>query len=199
MLNGVRAMPLQPVQHQAHHQPAHAPRKDKLTAASVFLSLLLAIFLIALAERAVYDVNRIFNPLYGQCNPSRYLIISDSVCQVEKFAMQTVLFHSYVTFPVFLLFLVLALIFKRNHKQTWQSALYRVSAVVALVFGLQLLLECTFYLFHYHRLIAWYFVFGMGVITTIWLVVYLERQQEKKRQLKRHGGPEAGHDDDDEH
>ncbi|GEM_PF-1534776 len=192
--------PLQPVSSDPssyHHSPA-PKRREKLTAASVFLSLLLAVFLVGLGERGIYDLNRLLNPLYSQCQPSKYLIITDRACQVEMFALKTVLFHSYVSVPLFLLFLFITIFLRRRRRQTWQEAIFRVTGVVVFVFGLQLLLEVTFYLFQYHRLIAWYFSFGAGIISAIWLVIHLERRQEAKRLAKHQGGDHHGGADDDD-
>ena len=47
--------------------------KERLTGASVFASLLLAGTLIALGERGIYDLNRLFNPHYEVCNQRSFL------------------------------------------------------------------------------------------------------------------------------
>lgn len=183
-----------------HHGTPHPEHKDKLMATSVFLSLLLTIFVIALGERAAYDVNRLFNPSYGSCNPPRYLVISDRVCQVLDNGLQNLLFHSYVTVPIFLIALGLMVYFKhRRAGVLWHEALYRVAGMVMLVFGLQILLEVTFYLFQYHPLVAWYFTFIAGITVASALVVYIERRQAEKRALKRGLGDYRGEHHDDIH
>lgn len=196
-------MPLLPPPSGQHHGGHHQEqKKEKLAPLSVFLSLILMMFFIALGERATYDVNRLFNPTYNNCNPSRYLIISDRACQVEYSGLNTLLFHSYVTLPIFLLFLIVMLVFRKRRLPTWHEALYRVAGMMALVFGLQFLLEITFYLFQYYPLAAWYFAFTAGIIAVVSLVVHLERKRTQKRLAKHGGNPEhhapEGHDDDGE-
>lgn len=176
----------------AHHEIPHQEHKDKLNPASVFLSLVLALFIIALGERATFDVNRLFNPTYKDCTPPQYLIISDRVCQAENNGLQNLLFHSYVTVPLFLLALGLMFYFKhRRNGRLWYEALYRVAGMAMFVFGLQILLEITFYLFQYHPLVAWYFIFIAGSTVIVTLVVYIERRQALKRALRR--GSAAAH------
>ncbi len=123
-------------------------------ALSVFLSFLLTVTLVALGERGLYDLNRLYNPQYQACNQAQYLLTGGQSCQVESYAFKTLLFHSYVSFPLFVIFLGLMLYLRHHRLTTWQRALFRVSSSVAIIFGVQFLMEVILFLFHFHRIEA---------------------------------------------
>lgn len=147
----------------------------------VFLSLLLALTLIALGERALYDLNRLYNPHYAECNQTLYLITRGESCPVERHAFQQLLLHSYVSLPLFLIFLGLMLYLRHRRLSTWQRALFRVSSTVAIVFGVQFVLEVAIYLFRFHKNIAWYFIFILSALVLTTLMIYIERKNAKKK------------------
>ena len=171
--------PIQTVSFPAHHVP-HAKPKEHLTALRVFLSFLLTLTLVALGERGLYDLNRLFNPLYQVCNQAQYLLSVGQSCQVESYAFKELLLHSYISFPLFVIFLGLMLYLRHHRLSTWQRALFRVSSAVAIIFGVQFLLEVVFFLFRFHQVEAWYFSLGVVAVLLMTLVIYLERRQARK-------------------
>ena len=173
--------PLQPVS-QGQHQVAHsAPPKERLTNASVLLSLFLAIILIVLGERGLYDLNRLYNPHYYDCNQADFLITRGASCPAENFAFQNVLLHSYVSFPLFVVFLVLMLYLRHHRLNTWQKALFRVSGVVSVFFGLQFMAEAITFLLKFRPLAGIYVALTLGAVIFATLVIYFERRAAKKR------------------
>ena len=172
--------PLQPIG-QNPHQPRPTPPKEKLTGFSVLLSLLLAITLIILGERGLYDLNRLSNPHYNDCNQAAFLITRGASCPAENFAFQNVLLHSYVSFPLFVVFLILMLYLRHHRLNTWQKALFRVSGVVSIFFGLQFLAEAIIFLLNFHTLVGIYVTLTLGAVMLSTLVIYFERRAAKKR------------------
>lgn len=173
----------------SHHQVAHSKPKDHLTTMSIFLSFILTVVLIGLGWRGLYDLNRIYNPHYGVCNQAKYILTVGESCQVEQYAFKTVLLHSYVSLPLFLIFLGLMLYLRHHRLNTWQRAMFRVSSAVTIFFGVEFIAEVTIYLFQFYRIIAWYFLLGMSAALCIWLVIYLERRQVRKKvagQIQHH-------------
>ncbi len=167
-----------PVQHTPHLSKP----KDHLTPLSVFLALLLAATLIALGERGLYDLNRLYNPQYQSCNQGSLLpTLGGESCAAEHYIFTSLLLHSYVSLPLFVFFLALMLFLRNRRLGTWQRALFRVSNTVAIVFGLQFLFEVTLYLFRFHRITAWYFFLTVLALFLITLVIYLERKQARKK------------------
>lgn len=180
--------PLQQISQNLHQSTHVPPPKEKLTGISILLSLFLAIILIILGERGLYDLNRLFNPHYNDCNQAAFLITRGASCPAENFAFQNVLLHSYVSFPLFVIFLILMLYLRHHRLNTWQRALFRVSGVVSIFFGLQFLAEAITYLLKFHTLVGIYVTLVLVATILIYLVIYLERRASKKRaaQQTRH-------------
>lgn len=171
---------IQPGAHSNEHTHS-TPTKEKLTGISVFLSLLLAGTLISLVERGIYDLNRLYNPHYEACNQRTFLISRGASCPVEEFALKQVLLHSYVSFPLFLVFFIFMLALRKRRLSTWQRALFRVSGVVSVFFGIQFLAELLIYLFQFHHIVGVYTAYLLGVITLVSFVIVLERRNARKR------------------
>ena len=163
------------------NQHGQTSEKPRLTATSVFLSFLLSATLVGLGERGLYDLNRFFNPFYQACNQARYLISGGESCPVEQHAVRQLLLHGYVSVPLFIIFLGLVLYLRQNRLATWQQALFRVSSAIAIVFGVQFLLEATLFLFRFYRTESWYFMLGIGAVLLMVLVVYTERRAARKK------------------
>ena len=180
-------MPLQPVSAGSNYSSsAHGATKERLTATGVFLSLLLGITLVGLGQRGLYDLNRLYNPHYEACNKASYLLSPGVSCSVETYAFKTVLLHSYLSLPLFLIFLGLMLYLRPHRLNTWQKAMFRVSNGVSIFFGVEFLLELVIYLFQYHRIVGWYFsLTTLAVLLTI-LVIYIERRSAKKKAAAGH-------------
>lgn len=167
---------------QGSHSGARpAPPKEKLTGTSVLLSLLLAIILIILGERGLYDLNRLYNPHYNDCNQAAFLFTRGASCPAENFAFQNVLLHSYVSFPLFVIFLMLMLYLRHHRLNTWQKALFRVSGVVSIFFGLQFMAEVITFLLKFHTLVGIYVTLVLLAAILITMVIYFERRAAKKR------------------
>jgi hypothetical protein len=173
---------LLPVQTGSSSQVAHGPTpKEHMTATGVFLSVLLAFTLIGLGERLLYDLNRLNNPHYRECNPTVIIFSRGSSCAMEQYAFKQVLLHSYVSFPLFVLFLALVLYLRHHRLATWQKALFRASGAVSIFFGVQFLAEMIIYLFRFHRLVGVYVSYGLGAILLATLIVYIERREAKRK------------------
>jgi len=173
--------PLQPISQASHPAPRSAAAKEKLTGVSVLLSFLLAVILIVLGERGLYDLNRLYNTHYYACNQAAFLISVGESCPAEEFAFQNVLLHSYVSFPLFVFFLILMLYLKHHRLNTWQRALFRVSGIVSIFFGLQFLAETIIFLLKFHYLVGIYVTLVLGAIVLSVLVIYLEKRAAKQR------------------
>ncbi len=170
-------------------QVAHsAPPKERLTATSVFLSFLLVLSLISLGQRGLIDLNRYYNNHWRVCNTNtaQFLLSAGDSCPIEQYAFKAVLLHSYISFPLFIIFLIVALYLRKRRLTTWQKAMFRVSGVVSVFFGIEFLLEVSIYLFQYHRTIGWYFTLGTLAILLIIFVVILERRQATKKANGHH-------------
>lgn len=173
---------LPPAGHSSSHgSSSHSNKTEKLTFFGLMLACFLTITLIGLGQRGLYDVNRVFNPHYVVCNQRAVFTYQNVLtCPTETYAFKTVVLHSYITFPVFLVFLILALILRKRKLNSWQRALFRVSGVVSIFFGLEFLLEVVIYLFKYHKTIGWYFTLGVAAVLIIILLVYIEHRQSLK-------------------
>ncbi|MBI5466356.1 MAG: hypothetical protein HY974_03645 [Candidatus Kerfeldbacteria bacterium] len=160
--------------------------REHLTTAGVFLSLLLGVTLVGLGQRGLYDLNRLYNPHYQVCNQARYILSGGDSCPVETYAFKTVLLHSYLSLPLFLIFLGLMLYLRTHRLNTWQKAMFRVSNGVAIFFGVEFLLELIIYLFQYHRIVGWYFSLTVTATLLIVLVIYIERRAARKKAASGH-------------
>lgn len=177
---------LAPTSETAHSShTAHTSPKERLTTLSVFLSFFLTLSLIALGQRALYDLNRVYNPNYRVCNQADYVLSVGESCPIEAYAFKTVLLHSYITLPLSLLSLFLMLYLRNRRVNTWKRALYHVTTAVVLMFSIQFLIEVGIYLFSYYPTIGWYYTLGLISLLLIVLVIYLER---KAARAKAHGG-----------
>ena len=179
-------LPLQPISQHTGHGAAKAVPKERLTTMSVFLSLLLAVTLVGLGQRGLYDLNRVYNPHYQVCNQASYLLTRGDSCPIEKYALQQVVLHSYLSLPLFLVFLGLTLYLRRRRLSTWQKAMFRVTSAVSIFFGVEFLLELIVYLFQYHHITGWYFSLGVAAILLIVLVIYIERRETRKKAAGGH-------------
>ncbi len=176
---------LQPVNQDTRSTSRPAHSKEHLTGGSVLLSFLLTVILLSLGERGLYDLNRIYNPHYNNCNQAAFLITVGESCPAEEFAFQNVLLHSYVSFPLFVVFLILMLYLRHHRLNTWQKALFRVSGLVSIFFGLQFLVEAVIFLLKFHYIMGIYVTLILGAIVLATLVIYLERRAVRKRTLNQ--------------
>lgn len=172
---------LTPIGQGGSHVARTAPTKEHLATPSIFLSFLLVLTLIGLGERLLYDLNRLYNPHYEACNHAAFIFSVGGSCPTEQYAFQQVLLHSYVSFPLFVIFLILVLYLRRRRLSTWQKALFRVSSVVSIFFGIQFLAEAIIYLFKFHHLVGVYVSYTLGAILLTAMVIYIEHKQAKKR------------------
>lgn len=167
----------------SHGSTSHtASKTEKLTFFGLLLACFLTVTLMGLGQRGLYDVNRVFNPHYAVCNQKAVFTYENVLtCPTESYALKTVLLHSYVTFPLFAVFLIVALVLRQRKLNSWQRALFRVSGVTSIFFGLEFLLEVVIYLFKYHKTIGWYFTLGVVALLIIILLVYIEHKQNLKK------------------
>ncbi len=173
--------PLQPVSHHSANHTEHAKQvKERMLPSTVFLALVLAVTLVGLGQRGLYDLNRLYNPHYLVCNQASYLLSAGESCPTEQYAFRQVLLHSYLSFPLFIFFLGLVLILRKHKLNTWQKALWRVSAAVAIYFGVEFLVEVIIYLFQFHRIVGWYVSLTTAAILLSALVVLIEVKKAKK-------------------
>lgn len=169
--------------HSAHGSSGHtATKTEKLSFFGLILACFLTITLIGLGQRGLYDVNRVFNPHYTVCNQKVVFTYENVLtCPTSEYALKTVLLHSYVTFPLFAIFFILALILRKRKLNSWQRALFRVSGIISIFFGLEFLLEVVIYLFKYYKTIGWYFTLGMTALLIVILLVYIEHKHSLKK------------------
>ncbi len=177
-------MPNLPTVQPGGSQPVarSAPPKERLTATGVFLSVLLTLTLIGLGERLLYDLNRLYNPHGRTCsNQVVYIFSRGGECPIEQYAFKLVLLHSYVSFPLFIIFLGLMLYLRHRRLATWQKALFRASAAVSIFFGVQFLAELIIFLFRFHHLVGVYVSYGLGAVMLMTLIIYIERKEAKRK------------------
>lgn len=173
--------PLQPVSHHPSSHQEHAkPVKERMLPSTVFLALILAFTLIGLGQRGLYDLNRLYNPHYLLCNQASYLLSAGESCPTEQYAFRQVLIHSYLSLPLFVFFLGLVLVLRKHRLNTWQKALWRVSAAVAIYFGVEFLLEVIIYLFQFHYIVGWYVSLTIAAVLLSILVILIEIKKAKK-------------------
>ena len=74
------------------------------------------------------------------------------------------------------------MLYLRHHRlNTWQKALFRVSGVVSIFFGLQFVAEGIIFLMKFHPLVGIYVSLVLLAIIFAVLVIYFERRATKKR------------------
>ena len=173
--------PLQPVSQSGGHSSPSKPTKCQMSPGTVFLSAVLFLTLIGLGQRGLFDLNRLYNPHYRVCNTASYLWSMGDSCPTEQYAFRTVLIHSYLSLPLFVLFLGLSLVLRRRRLNTWQSALWRVSIWVAVFFGIEFLLELFIYLFQFHRVLGWYASLVTASVFLAILVIIIEHNRARKK------------------
>lgn len=182
----VPLQPVRPVSKLSNNSLSAKPVKEHMLPLTVFLSLVLAVTLIGLGQRGLYDLNRLYNPHYKVCNQASYLLTIGESCPTREYAFRQVLLHSYLSLPLFVFFLSLALFLRKRRLNTWQRALWRVSAAVAIYFGVEFALEIIVYLFQFHRIVGWYVSLITTAILLAVLVIFIEIKKAKKNKSAQH-------------
>ncbi|MFA4936735.1 MAG: hypothetical protein WC575_00360 [Patescibacteria group bacterium] len=165
---------------QRHHKPAKPPISERLTVTAITLSIILVLALVVLQIKALYDVNRYFNPHYQVCT-QQLTEPGYGDCSGEAYAWERILLWSYLSGGLFLIYLILALVFRKRKNYTWQMALFRVFTVLTFFATVVMIAYLNQYLFEYHQDIAWYVALGLVVILSIALVIYIERRRLQKK------------------
>lgn len=182
--------------------PTSKRRRTSVLAA--LLSIFLAIVMILLGERALFDLNSVFNPVavdYADVYPTssgssgglriqelsassyasdRSALSSERVyypsSQSGEYRMYKLLIHAALVIPVFLLMFVF-------YFWTWRKqehAQFKVIAVSYLIFGfwmmLHLLGEAFGFVMQEYRNVGVYVVLGLLAATFTWLMVMLQKR-----------------------
>lgn len=165
---------------QPHHKPTKPVIPEKLTITAITLSVILVLALVVLQIKGLYDINRYFNPHYQVCT-QQLTEPGYGECSGEDYAWQRVLLWSYLSGGLFLIYLTLALTFKKRKSYTWQVALFRIFTILTFFAAVVMILYLNQYLFEYHQDIAWYVALGTIVILSLVLVIYIERRRLQKK------------------
>lgn len=175
------------------------PRR-RVSILAALLSILLAIVMIMLGERALFDLNSVFNPIAVEksvVSPSagsgpvyydsgnsyasdRSSLSSERVyypsTQKTEYRMYKLLIHAAVVIPVFLLMFVFYFWTWRNK----EHAQFVVIAVSYLIFAfwmmLHLLGEAFGFVLTEYRNVGIYVVLGLLAATFTWLMVILQKR-----------------------
>ncbi len=171
----------QPHYHQSK-VVAKSPAKIKVSPSTIFFAVIFTLSMMILQVRGLYDINRFFNPHYQICQEAAYR--TEVICPDADYALQRVLWWSYFNVPLFILFIILALVLRKNFTHGWQRALFIVFTMMSYFLGVEILIYFTIYLFQYHKDIAWYFTLGTLALLSVILVIWIERKQATKRLAK---------------
>ncbi len=161
-------------------KPPKSTIPEKLTVTAITLSVILVLALMMLQIKGLYDINRYFNPYYQVCTQP-LTEPGYGECSGEAYALQRILLWSYLSGALFIIYLVLALVFRKRRNYTWQVVLFRVFTVLTFFAAAVIILYLNHYFFEYHQDIAWYVALGLIVILSVMLVIYLERRRAQKK------------------
>ncbi len=168
-----------------YHQPktaANPPVKPKVSAGAIFFSVIFTLTMMILQVRGLYDINRFFNPHYQVCLEAGYS--TEVTCPDADYALQQVLWWSYLSVPLFIIFFILALVLRKKFTHGWQRAFFITFIILSYFLGIEILIYLTVYLFQYHKDIAWYSTLGTLALLSVVLIIWLERRQAVKRLTK---------------
>lgn len=154
----------------------HKDKKKSLPAAAAWLVILLVATLLFLQGRGMYDVNRLFNPNYLTCISD---VGSVGGCDQYYYHWHRVIAWSYVSLPLFLIYLVLSLLLRKKHNATWQRAFFGAFVFLTLAVAAIIFAYITNFLFQFHRMLSWYVLFGVAAALLVALLIYIDKKNRQ--------------------
>ncbi len=164
---------------------SHKPSKPTVTPAAVFLVMLFVITMLILQGRAFYDVNRLFNLDYSACVGDQGMT---DACNEYYYYWNRALTWSYVSVPLLAGYLILSLVLRKKKTLNWQKAFYRAFIFLTFVDGAVIFTYASMFLFRFHRMLAWYVMFGTAAVLLVSLIIFIDKKNRKKNE------PEEGED-----
>lgn len=183
--------------------PQAVPRpkkKHKISAMAVFLAIILAIVLILLGERIIFDVNRVANPVIQQVDnsgtssyyPSGLVAEKSALSQARVYYPQTkqadyllykILLHSAFIIPIFLLtFLLYYLVYLKN-----EQSQYRVLVGGYIAFAiwmiLRLIIETGYFVIVKYRNAAVYIILIALALIFSLLIIFIQKKLSHKPEV----------------
>ncbi len=157
---------------------------------AVFLVILFTILVLALIGRGMYDVDRLFNPNYSTCTSEG---LSGASCNSYYYYWNRDLHWSYITVPLGVFFLILAINVRKRKHLLWHKAFFSSFVVLTSTMAGVTFYYVAHFLFTFQRMIAWYFLFGAGVILILSLILYIDRKNKPSGELNDDGEDDGGY------
>jgi len=156
--------------------PHNSGEKIMLAPLVAFLVILFVLTLLVLQARGMYDVNRLYNPNYASCVNQ----LESLDCNNYYFFWNRALNWSYVAVPLFAIYLALALTLRKKKHIMWQKGFFRALVFLTFLNATLIAVYISHFLFTFHRMLAWYVLFGAAAALILALVIYLDRRNRKK-------------------
>ena len=149
--------------------------QEKYSSWSVFLGILLAVVLTAIWERAFYDLSRLFNPVYTECQNTGFNAVS-GICDMKLYEVNRIFLHLALIVPLLVILLIAALIIPRKKTRSHAKIILRAyffSVVIIVIHGY---IEFAVFLFRYYREIGNYVVLFTIALAFIFFIIYIQRR-----------------------
>jgi len=175
-------------------------KKHKISAMAVFLAVILAIVLVLLGERIIFDVNRVANPVIEQVDiggmgsyyQSGYVAEKSALSQARVYYPQTkqadyllykILLHSAFIIPIFLLtFLLYYLVYLKNEQSQYRVLLGGYIAF-AIWMILRLIFETGYFVVVKYKNAAVYIILIALALIFSLLIVFIQKKIGHKQEV----------------
>lgn len=177
------------------------PQRHKISAIAVILTVILAISLILLGERIIFDLNRVANPMVEKYSPTssnygyrsgyeyeRNLLSDVAVYYPQEkrgeYLLYKTLLHSAFIIPAFLLtFLFYYMVFLKMQDNKYKVL---VGGYLAFAFWmiLRLLIELAHFIIVQYKSAAVYIILVVLVLLFTGLVVVIQRKMAQREVIK---------------
>lgn len=159
---------------------------DRVSGSAAFFAIILILLIAVTTEIALADINRMFNPLFGECRAHgpivQRIFDTDSVpktCDVQHYESARLLLHADVIVPLILL-CILGMVLININKRSLTSKIFRVVFTIVAAGGtVRIIYEALAYSLKHHALYGKYFVLLTAAAAIIIMIMWLQRNMNK--------------------
>lgn len=161
------------------------PKKEKLSAWSIFFSILLIAVFVIIGELAFRDLNRYFNPLYDSCKELKevtFQVVNE--CDAMRYELNRLFLHADFVVPLLILGFIIYLLTRRKNLKSYLRVLKFSYYVFIAWISVHLIAEGEYFLMKHYKTIGIYAVLFTLAILLIVLIIYIQRKINKRLKEK---------------
>lgn len=173
----------QPVIMEEHKE--EPPKKEKFSGWSIFFSVLLMVVFILMGELVLRDLNKYFNPMYGNCRGEQEIsALAGNVCDLVKYEANRFILHADFVVPFLILAVIIYLFSRKRKLRSYVRVLVLSYFIFTAWMFCHLVGEGEYFLFKHYREIGNYAILFTLALIFIISIILVQRKINKRPKVR---------------